>query len=72
MDEGFFEEVTFKLRAEQVSSVSVWEKSLPGRGNCRRIFLIQMKEQAQGSEKDQDDSCGGSKTYYVILAGSAL
>lgn len=31
-----------------------------------------MKEQAQGSEKDQDDSCGGSKTYYVILAGSAL
>lgn len=55
VDEGFFEEATFKLRAEEVSSVNVWEKNFPGRGNCKRKFLCLMKEQAQGTEKDQDD-----------------
>lgn len=45
VDEGFFEEATVKLRAEEVSSVDVWEKNFPGRGNCKRKFLFLMKEE---------------------------
>ena len=43
MDEGFFEEVTFKLRAQQVKLYE-WEKSLTVRGKDRKRFLILMKE----------------------------
>lgn len=36
MDEGFFEEVTFKLRAQQVKFYE-WEKSLTVRGCEKRL-----------------------------------
>lgn len=41
---GFLEEVTFKLRAEEVRSANVSGKSIPRRGNCKRKFLILTKE----------------------------
>lgn len=69
INESFFEEVTFKLRAEEVSSVNIWEKSIPGRSNYESKFLFLTKEQAQGSEKDQDDVYRESKTYLLCDPG---
>lgn len=66
IDEDFFEEVTAKLRAEEVSSANVWGKSIPRRVNCKRTFLFLMKEQGQGTEKDQDDHHGGSKHSHHV------
>ena len=40
IDEGFPEEVTFKLRPEQISSVSVQEKSLPGEGSAEEVSYL--------------------------------
>lgn len=48
--EGFRDEVKSQLNAEEVSSVNVWEESIPGRGNCKRKFLFLIKKQAQGTE----------------------
>lgn len=69
IDEDFFEEVTVKRRAKEVSSGNIWGKSIPRSGNCKRKFLFLMKEQAQGTEKDRDDHHGGIQTYSLCDPG---